>query len=168
MSPTPSGHHWNPDPNFLDFFDCSGILFIMVILLDGSSSMGRVTIAEKAVAEHDNWRHLALEVLAEAALPEGEESDAHLQVIRKCADELAKEDMHLMLTMPGDSPHRDLLAMALQPGCITVHLGSEEDGEYDFVIDPNVRSVNDVTKFLHTVMESDTDGTEEDENEIEP
>lgn len=135
----------------------------MVILLDGSSSMGRVTIAEKAVAEHPQWRHLALEVLAEAAMPAEEESDAHLQVIRKCVDELANEGLHLMLTMPGDSPHRDLLAVAL-PGCLTVHLGSADDGgEYDFVIDPTVRSVNDVAAFLHTVMDEDAHS-----DEIEP
>lgn len=116
--------------------------------------MGRVTIAEKAVAEHDTWRHLALEVLAEAAMPAEEESDAHLTVIKKCVEELAKENLHLILTLPGDSPHRDLLATALQPDCVTVHLGKSEDGaDYDFVIDPNVRSVNDVSKFLHTIME---------------
>jgi chloramphenicol 3-O-phosphotransferase len=127
----------------------------MVILLDGSSSMGRVTIAEKAVDEHESWRHLALEVLAEAAMPQEEESDAHLQVIRKCVEELAKDDLHLILTLPAESPHRDLLATALQPNCITVHLGDNADGEYDFVIDPSVRSVNDVTKFLHTIMEGE-------------
>jgi chloramphenicol 3-O-phosphotransferase len=137
----------------------------MVILLDGSSSMGRVTIAEKAVDEHESWRHLALEVLAEAAMPAEEESEAHLQVIKKCVEELAKDDLHLILTLPADSPHRDLLAMALQPDCITVHLGSADDGEYDFVIDPGVRSVNDVAKFLHTIMENDTGASED---EIEP
>jgi hypothetical protein len=129
--------------------------------------MGRVTIAEKAVAEHDSWRHLALEVLAEAAMPQEEESDGHLQVIKKCVEELAKEGMHLMLTMPGDSPHRDLLATALQPNCITVHLGRADDGgEYDFVIDPTVRSVNDVTKFLHTIMNSDEESSEFEDEEL--
>jgi chloramphenicol 3-O-phosphotransferase len=137
----------------------------MVILLDGSSSMGRTTIAEKAVAEHDAWRHLALEVLAEAAMPQEEESEGHLMIIKKCVDELAKDDLHLILTLPAESPHRDLLASALQPDCITVHLGDSEDGEYDFVIDPSIRSVNDVAKFLHTIMESDS---EDSIDEIEP
>ena len=124
--------------------------------------MGRVTIAEKAVAEHKNWRHLALEVLAEAALPADVESEAHLAVIQKCVEELAKDDLHLLLTLPADSPHLQLLSSALQPSCFTVHLGDSRDGEYDFVIDPNVRSVNDVAKFLHTVMDSKPD------DEIEP
>jgi hypothetical protein len=115
--------------------------------------MGRVTIAEKAVAEHPNWRHLALEVIAEAAMPEDAEGDAHLEVIRRCAQELAKDNLHLILTLPADSPHRALLASALKPDCTTIHLGGEGEGEYDFVIDPNVRSVNDVAKFLHTIME---------------
>jgi hypothetical protein len=33
-------------------------------------------------------------------------------------------------------------------------LGDEEDGEYDFVIDPSTRSVNDVTTFLDEIMQS--------------
>lgn len=117
--------------------------------------MGRVTIAEKAVDEHASWRHLALEVLAEAAMPQEEESEGHLMVIKKCVEELEKDGLHLILTLPAESPHRDLLASALQPDCITVHLGDSDDGEYDFVIDPAVRSVNDVAKFLHTIMEQE-------------
>lgn len=125
----------------------------MVILLDGTSTIARNTIAEKAAETHPAWRHLALEVLSEAALPEGEESDAHLKVIRKCVEELAKEDLHLLLTLPADSPHRELLALALKPQCITIHLGDEEDGEYDYVIDPSVRSVNDVAALLDAIMQ---------------
>lgn len=116
--------------------------------------MGRVTIAEKAVNEHPNWRHLALEVIAEAAMPEDEEGSAHLQVIKRCSEELEKENLHLILTLPAESPHRSLLATALKPNCTTIHLGKDDDeGDYDFVIDPSVRSVNDVAKFLHTIME---------------
>lgn len=117
--------------------------------------MGRVTIAEKAVEAHPSWRHLALEVLAESALPEDEESQGHLFIIKQCVDALEKDDLHLILTMPADSIQRDILAEGLQPNCITVHLGDSEDGEYDFVIDPNTRSVNDVTTFLHTIMEDE-------------
>lgn len=124
----------------------------MVILLDGSSSIGRNTIADKAVSEHPSWRHLALEVLAESALPAEQESEGHLQIIKKCVEELEKENLHLILTLPTESPHRTLLASALAPACTTVHLGAQHDTGYDFVIDPSVRSVNDVVKFLHTMM----------------
>jgi hypothetical protein len=34
-----------------------------------------------------------------------------------------------------------------------VHLGKQEDGEYDFVIDPSEKSVKEVTRFLDTIME---------------
>jgi hypothetical protein len=123
----------------------------MVILLDGSSRMGRITIAENAIEAHPAWKHLALEVIEEAT-PDDEEKDFHLQVIRRCAEELEKENMHLFLTMPGDEPNREPLALALKPKCITVHLGDEEDGEYDHVIDPSSKTVNDVTKFLDAIM----------------
>lgn len=126
--------------------------------------MGRVTIAEQAVEAHTDWRHLALEVLAESALPEDTESQGHLMIIKQCVDALEKDGLHLILTMPADAIQRDILAEGLQPNCITVHLGSNNDGEYDFVIDPSTRSVKDVTKFLHTIMESDeTEGEQNDE-----
>ena len=123
----------------------------MVILLDGTSQVARVTIAEKAVESHPEWKHLALEVFDET-IPEGEDKDFHLQVIKRCADELAKANMHLFLTLPADSPHRWLLSQALKPDCISVHLGSDEGGEYDYAIDPTIRSVNDVTAFLNELM----------------
>lgn len=125
----------------------------MVIILDGSSKTARITIAEQAIEAFPSWRHLALEVFEEAADPE-QEKDFHLQVIKKCADELAKTDLHLILTMPGDSPQHQLLAVALQPDCATVHLGTEDEGAYDYTIDTQERSVNDVTKLLHTIMET--------------
>ncbi len=124
----------------------------MVILLDGSSSIGRVTIAENAVERNPEWKHLALEVIAEAVPDDPEQKDFHLQVIKKCAAELEKDNMHLLLTMPTDAPQREVLALSLKPSCITVHLGSEEDGDYDYVIDPSSRSVNDVTAFLDNLM----------------
>jgi hypothetical protein len=123
----------------------------MVILLAGTSSIGRVTIAERAVEEHPEWKHLALEVFEET-IPEGEEKDFHLQLIKRCADELEKVGMHLFLTLPEDSPHRVLLGEALKPNCITVNLGNGPEDEYDYIIDPATRSVNDVTAFLHAIM----------------
>lgn len=123
--------------------------------------MGRITIAEKAVEMHKAWRHLALEVLAESALSEETESEGHLVIIKQCVDALEKDDLHLILTMPADAAQREILAEGLQPNCMTVHLGSQEDGEYDFIIDPSVRSVNDVTKFLHTIMEGENENNRE-------
>lgn len=131
----------------------------MVILLDGTSQVARVTIAERAAAENPAWKHLALEVFEESAA-DIEEKDFHLQVIKRCAEELERSGLNLLLTMPADSPHRTMLAEALQPRCITVHLGSEDDGEFDFVIDPNTRSVNDVAAFLHALMTPETDEDE--------
>lgn len=125
----------------------------MVILLDGSSGIGRTTIAENAVALHPEWKHLALEVIAEAIPDDPEQKDFHLQVIKKCAVELEKDNMHLLLTMPTDAPQRDLLVLALKPNCITVHLGTDEEKDYDYVIDPATRSVNDVTSFLDHIMQ---------------
>lgn len=122
----------------------------MVILLDGTSQVARVTIAEQATADHPMWKHLALEVFEESA-SEIEEKDFHLQVIKRCAEELARSGMHLLLTLPSDSPHRALLAKALKPNCTTVHIGEDEDDSSDFTVDPTA-TVNDITALLHTIM----------------
>lgn len=121
----------------------------MVILLDGTSQIARATIAEAATIDHPTWKHLALEVFEESAAA-APEANFHLQVIKRCAEELERSGLHLLLTLPADSPHRGMLARTLD--CTTVHLGAEEDGSYDFVIDPMTTSVNDVTALLHTLM----------------
>lgn len=128
----------------------------MVILLDGTSQIARATIAEAATADYPAWKHLALEVFEESAA-EVEEADFHLQVIKRCAEELERSNLHLLLTLPADSPHRKMLARTLQPGCTTVHLGTDDDGTYDFVVDPMTTSVNDVTALLHTLMTPQSD-----------
>lgn len=123
----------------------------MVILLDGSSKLGRAAIAENATELHPAWKHLALEVIEQAS-PPGEEKDFHVQVVRRCAEELERDKLHLLLTLPGDSEQYRLLAKGLKPDCITVHLGKKEDGDFDYVIDASKKSVNDVVKFLGTIM----------------
>ena len=123
----------------------------MVILLDGSSKLGRITIAEQAVEKHPAWKHLALEVIEEAS-PDSEEKDFHVEVVRRCAQELERDNLHLMLTLPGDSEQYELLSDGLKPNCITIHLGKNDGRTYDYVIDPGTKSVNDVLKFLGTIM----------------
>lgn len=124
----------------------------MVILLDGTSKMGRIAIAEQIVEKNPAWKHLALEVI-EGAAPPDQEEDFHAQVVKRCADELEKDNLHLVLTLPGDSDQFALLSRALKPNVITVHLGGENEGDYDYVIDPNAKSVKDVVKFLETIMQ---------------
>lgn len=123
----------------------------MVILLDGTSKMGRIAIAEQLVEKNQAWKHLALEVI-EGATPPDQDKDFHAQVVKRCADELEKDNLHLILTLPGESEQFAMLSRALKPDVITVHLGKDPAGEYDYVIDPNAKSVKDVVKFLETIM----------------
>ena len=123
----------------------------MVILLDGTSKMGRIAIAEQLVEANPAWKHLALEVI-EGATPPDQEVDFHAQVVKRCSDELARDNQHLVLTLPGESEQFALLSRALKPHVITVHLGEDEAGKYDYVIDPNAKSVKDVVKFLEGIM----------------
>jgi hypothetical protein len=124
----------------------------MVILLDGTSKMGRIAIAEQLVEKNQAWKHLALEVI-EGATPPDQDEDFHAQVVKRCAEELGRDNLHLMLTLPGESEQFAMLSRALKPNVVTVHLGKDGEGDYDYVIDPNAKSVKDVVKFLETIMQ---------------
>ena len=122
----------------------------MVILLDGLSQLSRAAIAEKAVEQKPSWQHLALEVI-EQSVENPEQWDFHLQLIKRCAEELSETGMHLILTLPGDSDHLPAIARILKPRCTTVHLGLESDGAYDAYISPRA-TVNDAVQSLHLLM----------------
>jgi hypothetical protein len=127
----------------------------MVILLEGSSDLGRMAIAEKTVEKHPTWKHLALGVIEEMQPPEGEEDDErpfHLQVVKRCVDELAKSGLHLVLSLPEAHEHLALLKKGLQPDCVVIHLGTTEDDVYDYVIDTKKKSMNDILKFLDELI----------------
>lgn len=123
----------------------------MVILLDGTSKLGRVTIAETAIESFPAWKHLAIEVIA-GATPEEAEEDLHIQVVARCAQELSQDGLHLLLTLPSDSPDHPKLVSALEPECITVHLGNASDGNFDHALDPHTQSMKDVVNALHAIM----------------
>lgn len=123
----------------------------MVILLDGTSKLGRVTIAETAIESFPAWKHLAIEVIAGATPKEGEE-DLHIQVVARCAEELSRDGLHLLLTLPSDSPDHQKLVTVLQSDCMTVHLGDPSDGEFDYALDPHTQSMKDVVNALHAIM----------------
>lgn len=124
----------------------------MVILLDGASAVVRAAIASSAVEAFPTWQHLALETM-QGASGTPEERAFHLQLIRRCVEELAGEHMHLLLTLPAEARQYREIADALQPNCLTVHIGEESDGPYDRYIDPQAK-VFEAMQLLSSVMES--------------
>ncbi len=127
----------------------------MIILLDGTSAMGRATIAEKVTERLPAWKHLALEVIQEVA-PEvsDEEKEQHLEIVRRCAEELAKDNFHLILSMPHSPERVQMLRQGLDDVMIAVHLGEGDEEGYDYAFDASVSSVNDIVTFLQHLIDS--------------
>ena len=128
----------------------------MVILLDGTSSMGRTAIAEQVVEILPAWRHLALEVIQEYTPPrEGaDEHMRHIEIVRKCALELERDGLHLILSMPESAEQAYLLRTTLdpEPRCITIHLGEGDEEGYDYAFDSSISSVKEIVGFLETLI----------------
>lgn len=127
----------------------------MVLLLDGASAMGRSAIAEQVIADLPSWRHLALEVIEEAAagFPTENGEPPPITVARKCAQELHEDGLHLFLTMPHSPQHIAMLRRAFLPHCITVHLGEPDTDGYDYSFDSSVHSVKSIVEFLQKRIE---------------
>lgn len=130
----------------------------MVLLLSGSSQITRATIAEKAVERHPSWKHLALEVIEQTTPDNVEEQTFHLQLIERCVQELSRDGLHLLLSLPEKASQHDALVEALAPHCTTVHLGVDTEGRFDFAIDPKSTTVNEVVALLARLMEQSEEG----------
>lgn len=122
----------------------------MVILLDGASALVRSTIALQAIKRNPTWQHLALESM-QGASGTTKERALHLSLIRKCVKELDDQQLHLLFTLPGESDRYMDIAAALAPDCITVHLGNDEDGDYDHAL-PLSTTLPDVLALFDTLM----------------
>jgi hypothetical protein len=129
----------------------------MVILLDGTSAMARTAIAESIVERIPTWKHLSLEVI-EGAMPEDIESEdyreQHVEIVSRCAAELEKDGLHLVLSLPESHKHLTLLRDALAPRCIAVHIGEGHEDEYDYTFDSSISSVKDIVTFLEHLIDS--------------
>ena len=115
--------------------------------------MGRTAIAEKISELMPQWKHLALEVIQEVKPEENEEQkEQHLEIIRRCAEELAKDNLHMILSMPHSPERVQMLRDGLNDMCIAVHLGVGDEEGYDYVFDTSVSSINDIVTFLQNMI----------------
>ena len=131
----------------------------MVILLEGTSDLARAAVAEQVTELHPEWKHLALEVIAEVA-GRGDDADRSerqqfsLEVVKRCAEELSQSGLHMILSMPAMPDQAMALQDMLAPECIAVCLGDTAAADrYDYVLDTSVQSVKDIVTFLDTLIE---------------
>lgn len=126
----------------------------MVILLDGTSAMGRTTIAEQITDMMPAWKHLSLEVIQSGSPGDSPDYHAqHAEIVHRCAEELEKDGMHLILSMPESPEHFALLRESLGRSCVAIHIGEGDEEGYDFTFDSSVSSVKDIVTFLEKLID---------------
>jgi hypothetical protein len=95
----------------------------MVILLTGASGFVRGAVAESAISDRPDWRHLNVEDLVASA---GGDEEGVLVVLEKCVSEMKKEGFSLILSLPADEGFVSALRRRLIDH-VTVFIGKEEE-----------------------------------------
>ena len=137
----------------------------MIILLCGTSDIGRRMLAEKIVREHDTWKHLPLERVYELTqkqnLQADEEDPMFVRIACHCAKEMEEQGFHVVLSHPSGTEDIELMREELGPRFVGFHIGPVE-GEasddrveelFDYLIDSSRHSVNDAYELMMQVVD---------------
>lgn len=136
----------------------------MILLLAGSSPVVRSALAEKICSGSEQWRHLAIEDLADAARESegGKEYDELklLAIVVQCANTMQKEGYHMILSLSDATDFSAALREHLEGDHLSIYLGDPKPSlidAYDHVIDTSAASVNDIVRFLQPLIEDPPD-----------
>ena len=131
----------------------------MFLLLAGSSEMARALIVDEFLTHHDDWRHLALEDLAD--MESEEEIDDILgfqemfmtMVACQCAMEAQAAGHHVVITVP----ESEMIASVydeIDEKIVSVYLGAADEADgFDHVIDGTTHSMNEICEELNSIIE---------------
>jgi len=133
----------------------------MVLLLAGTSEVGRNAIATKIVKDWEQWRHLPVEQLAEIEMlseanPEGDES-LLVRIACHCAKEMNEEGFHLLISMPFMDNAHDIAKEELGEDIVAVHLGPMDHlahSDFPHRINTDEHSVTDTIALLAALLPS--------------
>lgn len=114
----------------------------MIVLIEGSSDLGRALIAQHMVRAKQNWRHMAIDDLRELTvhyhMGVGDNDTILLRLACHLAKELQPDDIHLMISAPA-APHLvEILEEESAGECRSIHLGTHDeigDAPFDCVLD---------------------------------
>jgi hypothetical protein len=133
----------------------------MVILLAGSSRLGRAAIANRLVKEDKQWRHLPIEDL-EALQPlqdiEGDErGDVMLRIACQCALELEEQGFHLLISCDYHPSAFAITQDELGDMVACVHMGPTEEIErspFPHQLDARQATVSEAYTYLLSLLPS--------------
>jgi len=129
----------------------------MVLLLSGGTEISRGVIVDKFLADHPDWRHLALEDLDTTADKDdviGMGAFFALLVACECAKEALKEGFNVVITCPS-ADMLDTVEESFPKELKSVYLGKKArtlKKDYDHVIDTSRQSVGETCSVLHELI----------------
>lgn len=133
----------------------------MVILLAGSSRLGRAAIANRLVKEDRQWRHLPLEDLENLQplqdIEDEERGDVLLRIGCQCALELQEQGFHLLISCDYHPAAFAIAQDELGDTVACVHLGSSEEIErspFPHQLDAKRSTVSDAYQYLLSLLPS--------------
>lgn len=133
----------------------------MFLLLTGSTEMARALIVDDFLGSHSDWRHLALEDIADTESETTDEDDIfgfQMSFMTMVACECAKEERalgnHIIITCP-ESDMIGSLYNEIDEPIISVYLGEETDADgFDHVIDSATQSMLEISKKIDEIVQA--------------
>lgn len=138
----------------------------MIVLISGTSDIGRRMLAEKMSQEDASWRHLPLERVAQLVhMQKLDTRDGNEQMFIRiachCAQQMNEEGFHVVLSHPTATDEVDVMREELGPKFLAFYLGHVDEEEvdedvettFDYLIDSGRHSVNDAYTLMMDVLE---------------
>jgi hypothetical protein len=129
----------------------------MVLLLCGATEMSRGVIVDQFLADHPDWRHLALEDLQANEDPDdviGMGAFFALLVACECAKDALKEGYNVVITCPA-AEMIETVQQSFPKELKSVYLGKSARAaqRFDHMIDTRRQSVGETCSLLHGLIQ---------------
>lgn len=131
----------------------------MIVLIEGSSDLGRALIAQRLTRAQENLRHMAMDDLRELTvhykMGMGDNDKILLQLACHLAKELQSDGIHLMISSPL-APHLvAILEEEAKGECRSIHLGAPEEVDgagFDCIVDTGKTSTADACRIIGELL----------------
>ena len=131
----------------------------MIILLQGSTDLARVALAEKITKKHSTWRHLPIEGLTETdifqeAIPMEPSEDLLLMLAIHLAKEMHAKNTHVLLSYQDATPYLADMRSELGEDFLSVflHTDGPKPSGHDHVLPVKGESVNDLYQIVQKII----------------
>lgn len=131
----------------------------MILLLQGSTDLARVALAEKITKEHPQWRHLPVEGLLESevfqeAIPIEPSEDLMMMLALHLAKEMHKKNTHILISYQDATAYLNDIRSELEMPFVSVflHVKGPPPSGHDHILAAKEASVNDLYQQLKEII----------------